>query len=132
MSDYTYKINKKTNTTIEIEVAVTKEGFNKEKERQYQRLSKNVKLPGFRAGKAPKSVIEASLGANLFTETIKNILPKYTSEILKKEDLNPIEQVDYDDVDPKESGEVTFKVSIIVFPEIKLPKCKTSIFRIWN
>jgi trigger factor len=56
-----------------------------------RRLSKDLKLAGFRPGKAPRPVVEAAVGAaRLRTEAIEDLIPQRLQSILEEEDLSPV------------------------------------------
>ncbi len=123
MSDKNYEFKKTENNEdfqVDIEVKVKPELFEKEKSAAYNRLSPNVRLKGFRAGKAPKQMIEASLGGDLVEETLNSMLPRVTAEILNDEALEPITQVSYQvtKVDLKEG--IEYKATFTKFPSFKL------------
>lgn len=123
MSDKNYEFKKTENNEdfqVDLEVKVKPELFDKERSAAYNRLAPNVRLKGFRAGKAPKQMIEASLGGDLIEEALNSMLPRITAEILNDEALEPITQVDYKitKVDGKEGIEYT--ASFTKFPSFKL------------
>ncbi|MBP9758393.1 hypothetical protein KBD45_01750 [Candidatus Dojkabacteria bacterium] len=127
MTDKKYEYKKtenKDDSIVTLEVKILAELFNIEKENAFNSLAPNVRLKGFRAGKAPRHMVEASLGSDLIEETINRILPKITSEILVDENLEPITQVSYQisKVDP--SGEIEYKASFTQFPTFKVTDLK--------
>lgn len=123
--NYSYKkIVQDGDFEVTLEVTIQPELFNIEKENAYKKLAPNVNLKGFRAGKAPRQMIEASLGGDLIEEAINRILPKITAEILVEEKLEPITQVSYQisKVDPE--GEIQYKAVFTQFPSFKLADIK--------
>jgi trigger factor len=117
-----YQFKQLSNTTDETvyEVSVGHELFDEYKEKTFENLSSEVKIPGFRPGKAPRDLMEAKLGSKLFTETLGRILPQVAYEVVVKEDLNPITQLDYKVTDIKEDGSIVFTFSFTSYPKVKL------------
>ncbi|MBD3280086.1 hypothetical protein GF389_00995 [Candidatus Dojkabacteria bacterium] len=96
MSDnYTYEVENLTDTKYKVSVKVKKEYFQEQKEKAYNKLAKTVEVKGFRAGKAPRNVVEAKLGAQIYEETINTVFPEVALEIVKEEKLNPVGQLEY-------------------------------------
>jgi len=96
MSDnYTYEVEKLTDTKFKISVKVKKEFFAENREKAFNKLAKNVEVKGFRPGKAPKNVVEAKLGAQIYEETINTLFPQIAVEIVNGEKLNPVGQLEY-------------------------------------
>ena len=55
----------------ELEVAVDKETFTDATNKVYKKQVKNINIPGFRKGKAPKHIIERMYGKNVFYATYR-------------------------------------------------------------
>lgn len=122
--DKKYSYDHKTDDQYEtkIEVKIENSLFDEEKAKVYNNLAKKVKLKGFRAGAAPKNMIEAHIGPALFEETLNKILPQITYEIIAELKLEPITRVDYNV--KKVGGEegVEYEATFTVYPEVKLGK----------
>jgi FKBP-type peptidyl-prolyl cis-trans isomerase (trigger factor) len=117
---YTYKIQKGKDYKVDVEVEITPERFHQLIDSTYERLAKDVKLPGFRGGKAPRAQIEAKLGTQLLSETVKDAVPVIASEIVDGEKLSPITTLEYDVKEVGPTGIVKFSFSFTSYPEIKL------------
>lgn len=119
MANYTHTISR-NDEQVKVEVTVTAEAFNQAKESTIARMSKDVKIKGFRPGKAPKEQVEAALGTKWFSETVRELLPVIASDILEQEDLNPVTQLDYDIADLPDDGGLKFTFTFTEYPEVKL------------
>lgn len=117
---YTYTVEKDRNK-VKISIIISSDMFKDEKEKVFKKLSKTVKISGFRPGKAPRNTIEAKLGPALYEETINSLFPKVTSEIVDKESLRPISKVNYLLEKVSENDGLSYKVDFEAYPEIKLP-----------
>ncbi|MEP7103987.1 MAG: trigger factor [Candidatus Dojkabacteria bacterium] len=125
MSDkYSYKKIDQHKNHYTFEVTV-KETYQKEVQTKvFNNLAKNVKVPGFRPGKAPKEMIEGKIAMDVLNETVNRILPEVAFEVLSEEKLNPISKVQYDFKDFNKDGSITFNFSIFNSPEIKISDLK--------
>jgi trigger factor len=85
-----------------------------------RRLSKDLKIPGFRPGKAPRPVVEAALGAGrLRTEAIEDLIPRKLGSILEEAQLAPAVTPTLEKVDDTEGG-VTAEVRVTLWPELEV------------
>lgn len=106
---------------IKLNIEIANERFETVKNSVYERLAPTVNISGFRPGKAPQNLIEAQLGPALFEETLGKLLPECTLDIIKRENLTPLDQIAYS-VEKVASGEgVKFSAVFTTFPEFKLP-----------
>lgn len=104
-----------------INVEVENDRFELVKQKVYQRLAKDVEVEGFRPGKAPENVIAAKLGPKLYEETLQELLPVVTLEIIKRENLIPLDRISYGVEKVGEGAGVKYSATFTVFPEFKLP-----------
>jgi len=120
---YTFKKNIDKDQNVTIEVNVSGDLFKTEKNKVYKDLAKNVKITGFRAGKAPRAMIESRLGGDLFEKTLNKLLPTVTIEVLAEEKLEPLSQVRYEVQKVSDDG-VEYKATFVMYPQIKLGNFK--------
>ena len=86
-----------------------------------RKLSQDMKLKGFRPGKAPLPVIEAAVGpARLRSEVIDDLVPPALSEILNDEELRPAVTPQLEALNDVDGG-VEVEVKVTLWPEIDLP-----------
>lgn len=113
-------VKKLDNSKIEVTITVPVEEINKASERAYERLSKQVEVPGFRKGKAPKETVLEKIGPALYEEMLNDLLPTATMAALEKEGLTPVDQIQYavDKFVPEE--ELVYKATFPVYPEIEI------------
>lgn len=84
------------------------------------RLAKRLKLPGFRKGKIPASVVEKKFGGALDQELLDKVIGEAYREALRMEDLQPISEGEVDDVKYEPREDLTFTISFDVRPQIEL------------
>ncbi len=87
-----------------------------------RRLASEVKIPGFRPGKAPRRVLESRLGKDtLYAEAVRDALPVYYEQAVEAEELAVVSQPELD-VDEFVAGEEsTFTATVEVRPEVEPP-----------
>lgn len=117
--------NKTATNTTAIEFAFTAEEFENAVSAAYNRRKKNITVPGFRKGKAPRKVIEAQYGEGVFYEDAVNSL--YNQNIAAVVEKTGLEVVDVENTEVvevnKETG-VKFKADIITKPVVEISDYK--------
>jgi trigger factor len=89
-----------------------------------RKLSRDLKLKGFRPGKAPLPVVEAAVGTDrLRSEVIDDLVPPALSEILSAEELRPAVTPQLEALNDVDGG-VEVEVKVTLWPTIVLPDYK--------
>ena len=117
------------NTTVEklpecqanMRVDVPVDVVSTEREQIVQAYARQAKVPGFRPGKVPKSVIEKRYEEDIKQELANRLLQKGCSEGFKKEELNVLQVIDVKEAELQDDGTFTFTVEVSLAPEIELP-----------
>lgn len=111
----------KTGTNLyEIEFLVERADFDAAVEKVYRKNVKSISVPGFRKGKAPRSIIEKMYGVGVFyEEAINDCLPAAYSEAAKESALQIISQPEFDVSTIDEKG-VLIKAKVYVKPEVQI------------
>ena len=120
------KSSKKVDTNrYELEITIDKEQFADAVMKAYRKAAKNINVPGFRKGKAPKNIIEKMYGESVFYEDALDILyPEAVEGAIKEADLKFVDdKIDFDLVSIGKEG-VEFKVKITVYPEVTVADYK--------
>jgi len=109
-----------TRVRINVEVPFTE--LQPDFERAYKELAKQVRLPGFRPGKAPAKLLEARFGREaMLDQVINEALPSRYGQAVTESDVRPLGQPDIE-VTKKEYGqELVFTAEVDVRPEITVP-----------
>ena len=115
----------KTDTTNkdikrEISVEIPAAEVARETEVQIQRYQKSARLPGFRAGHVPASIIKQRFGDGLKNDVAEALIPKYFRREAEKLGLIPVSQPRVTDLHMHEGEPLTFKASFEVLPEIQV------------
>jgi trigger factor len=104
----------------EISVEIPAAEVVRETERQIQRYQKSARLPGFRAGHVPPSIIKQRFGEGLKNDVAEALIPKYFHREAEKQGLIPVSQPRVTDLHMHDGEPLTFKASFEVLPEIKV------------
>jgi len=103
---------------VQLDIEVEQDRVQQSVDAAYRRLAPRAKVPGFRPGKAPRSVIEKYLGRDrLMNEALDKLLPDVYNEAIESEDVDAIAQPTLDglELDP-----VRFKFIVPVRPFVDL------------
>ena len=109
-------------------VALTSEASAEEFEaalnKAYLKERNRIMLPGFRKGKAPRKMIEAMYGAEIFYEEAVNLAyPDLFDQAVEQKKLDTVAYPDVELLEANKDG-FTFKATVAVRPEVKLGKYK--------
>lgn len=109
-----------TRVRINVEVPFTE--LEPDFQRAYKELAKQVRLPGFRPGKAPAKLLEARFGREaMLDQVVNDALPARYGQAVAEAEVDPIGQPDIE-VTKKEYGEeLAFTAEVDVRPKIALP-----------
>ena len=107
---------------VEIDKELMESGVNK----AYMKARKNIQIPGFRKGKAPRKMIEAMYGAHVFYEDgLDEIFPEvYDFAIAKQESFKAIGRPSLTDMQISLDNIVTLTLTTEVYPEVTLGQYK--------
>jgi trigger factor len=104
----------------EISVEIPAAEVARETESQIQRYQKSARLPGFRAGHVPASIIRQRFGDGLKNDVIEALVPKYFRREAEKQGLIPVSQPRVTDLHMQDGEPLRFKASFEVLPEIRV------------
>ncbi len=117
-------IEKKGNETL-ITVEIDKELMEKGVNAAYLKQRKNIQLPGFRRGKAPRKMIEKMYGPYVFFEDgLEEIFPEVYEEAVVKQEVKAIGRPSLTNMDISDDGIVTITISTETYPEVTLGEYK--------
>ncbi|MCU1644002.1 MAG: Trigger factor [Nocardia sp.] len=113
-------------TRVRINVEVPFEELKPDFDKAYKALAGQIKIPGFRPGKAPAKLIEARVGRGAVLEQVVNdVLPKRYSDAVIATEVKVIGQPEIEITKIEDGDELTFTAEVDVRPEITLPDFST-------
>ena len=106
--------------TVELEVAVGKEEFDEALDKAFRANVGKISVPGFRRGKAPRSIIERVYGKSVFYEdAVNSSYPKAYEQAIEQLGLEPVAQPELEITSLSEDG-YTFTAKVTVRPDVTL------------
>jgi len=115
------KSNERNGNQATIVVEIDKELMETGIQKAYLKARKNIMIPGFRKGKAPRKMIEAMYGAHVFYEDgLEEIFPEVYEYAVVKQDVKAVGRPNLTDLDISEDGVVTITFTTDVYPEVTL------------
>jgi trigger factor len=114
------KVNDKDSVKREISVEIPAAEVTRETELQIQRYQKSARLPGFRAGHVPASIIKQRFGDGLKNDVIEALAPKHFRKEAEKQGLIPVSQPRITDLHMHDGEPLRFKATFEVLPEIQV------------
>lgn len=116
---------KQEHSVVALTIEITKAEFEAAKDKAFKKTGKNITVPGFRKGKAPRKMIEKLYGEGVFFEEAFNIIyPEAMEMAVEKSGIKPVGRADVDLGDPAEEGGLTIIAKVPVQPEVELGEYK--------
>ena len=104
----------------ELQITVDKATFDAAVTKVFKQKAKNINVPGFRKGKAPRAIIEKMYGAGIFYEdAINDLIPEAYADALKEAALDVVSQPEFDVVSLDDNG-LVLSAKVYVKPEVEI------------
>ncbi|MEO7430372.1 MAG: trigger factor [Acidimicrobiales bacterium] len=108
----------KVKVSVEVEAGEFEEAVNA----AFKKIAKEVRIPGFRPGKAPRKILETRLGPLVGREqALQDSLPEYYSAAVIEHEVDVIAPPEIDITGGQESGDVIFDAVVEVRPSVQVP-----------
>ena len=116
---------KQEHSVVALTIEITKAEVEAAKDKAFKKTGKNITVPGFRKGHAPRKMIEKLYGEGVFFEEAFNIIyPDAMEMAVEKSGIKPVGRADVDLGDPAEEGGLTIIAKVPVEPEVELGEYK--------
>ncbi len=109
-----------SSTRREIQVEIPVAEVNRETESLIQKYQKLARIPGFRRGHVPASIIRQRFSEDFKSDVVEALVPRYFRKEADKQGLIPVSQPQVTDLHLKDNEPLRFKASFEVMPEIKV------------
>ena len=117
-------IEKLEKSRVALTIEASAQEFEAALDKAYRKERGRIMLPGFRKGKAPRKMIEAMYGAEIFYEgAVNEAYPDLFAQAVEQEKLDTVAYPEVELLDAGKDG-FTFKATVAVRPEVKLGKYK--------
>ena len=103
-----------------IKFVIPYSNYKKEVDKYYQKLGREVKVPGFRKGKVPASLLEKQFGPDVKKEVLSNLISNELNKAIAEKDLRAIGQPHLLEVNAEEGTDISVSASIEVLPSIDI------------
>lgn len=104
----------------ELDLEIPAENVQKTTEKIAKDLARVARVPGFRPGKAPVTLIRRRFADEIKGEVLESLVPEFVQQALTEKKLNPITRPEIDKVDFTEAGPLKFRASFEVLPDFEL------------
>jgi trigger factor len=125
--DLKTKSKKINNFTIELSIIAKWNEIQSDYEKSKAKFVKTLKLPGFRKGKVPPSIVKNQYSSSIDLAFVEDFSEKYFILALQQEKLQPINQAGLKDIDFSFGSDFSFKAEFEINPEIKVPTLKKNM-----
>jgi trigger factor len=107
---------------VKLSVEVDGQEFDKAIDTAFRKIAREVRIPGFRPGKAPRKVLERRLGPEVGRQqALQDSLPEYYVRAIGENDVDPIDAPEIEITAGQEEGDVLFDAVVEVRPEVQVP-----------
>lgn len=113
------------NGKVKLNLKIPAEDYRRALESAYRRTGAHYNIPGFRKGKVPRKVIEATYGVNVFwDEEFDSLVQSVYSDALAEHNLVPEIQPNIEFTEVSEQDGVSFTAEVVLHPTVKLGQYK--------
>lgn len=106
---------------VKLSIEVDEQEFERDIDAAFRKIAREVRVPGFRPGKAPRRILEARFGKETGrTEALRDALPTYYSQAIRDNEVDAVAPPDIDITAGQESGPVSFDAVVEVRPQIHI------------
>ncbi len=121
MSPVTTSVEELAENKVRLHVSIPAPDFERAIDAAFRKLAGEVKIPGFRPGKAPRRLLEARLGSDVGRDqALQDSLPGYYADAVESERLDTVAAPEIDITAGEESGDVEFDAVVEVRPVVEL------------
>jgi trigger factor len=107
---------------VKLSVEVDEQEFDRAIDAAFKKIAREVRIPGFRPGKAPRRLLEQRLGGEYARqEALRDSLPEYYAKAVHENDVDVIAPPEIDIRSGEESGPVAFDAVVEVRPRVSVP-----------
>ena len=106
---------------VKLSVEIDEQEFESAVDAAFKKIAREVRIPGFRPGKAPRRVLESHIGADAGrAQALNDALPEYYSDAVVANEVDVIAPPEIEITDGQESGVIKFDAIVEVRPVITL------------
>src|SRR5437773_10067298 len=112
----------------ELELEIPAEEVSKATDKVAKELMRVARVPGFRPGKAPITLIKKRFAEEIKGEVLQSLVPETVEKAVAEQKLTPVSQPQVDKLDYNEGQPLKFRAVFEVLPEFELGDYKDLAF----
>ena len=106
---------------VRVSIEVEEAEFDRAMDAAFRKIAREIRVPGFRPGKAPRRLIEARLGPGVARqEALREALPEYYDQACAENDITPIAPPEIEITAGQDDGPVAFDAVVEVMPQVSV------------
>jgi trigger factor len=107
---------------VKLSIQVDEPEFEKAVDAAFRKIAREVNIPGFRPGKAPRRILEKRLGEGVARgEALRDAIPEYYAQAVRDNDVDVIAAPEIDITEGEEDGPIAFEAVVEVRPVVVVP-----------
>jgi trigger factor len=107
---------------VKLSVVIEQDEFDRDIDQAFRKIGREARLPGFRAGKVPRKVLEARIGLGAAREeALRDAVPAYLGKAVREHDVDLVATPEVEITGGVEEGPVTFNALCEVRPVVTVP-----------
>jgi trigger factor len=107
-------------TTRRLKIDVPSDVIQSETDSVYNNLQMTTNIPGFRAGKAPRAILEKKFGKNVEAQIIEKVVPEFYLKAVKEAKIEPVNYPNIEDkIEIKPGQPLSFSVTVEIKPVLE-------------
>lgn len=115
------KLERIQKNEVALEIEVDADQLEAALQKSFRKVSSRVNIPGFRKGKAPRTVVEAFVGREtLINEALEEVIPVAYEQAVTETEIEPVADPRIELVQAEDGKPLVFKANVVVKPEVKL------------
>ncbi|MBX3314825.1 MAG: trigger factor [Actinobacteria bacterium] len=104
---------------VKLSITIDSEEFEQQIDAAFKRIAREVRIPGFRPGKAPRQLLEARIGTEAARgEALEHAIPQYYADAIVEHEVDVIASPEIDITEGREEGDVAFDAVVEVRPVV--------------
>ncbi|MGH9278274.1 MAG: trigger factor, partial [Acidimicrobiales bacterium] len=106
---------------VRLSIEVEEAEFDQALDAAFRKIAREVRVPGFRPGKAPRRLIEARIGPKVARqEALREVLPDYYERALEENDITPVAPPELEITAGQDEGPIAFDAVVEVMPQVSV------------
>ena len=115
----------KENGAAKVTIEIARDEFQTALDKAYAKIRKDIMIPGFRKGKAPRKFVERMYGSQVFYEdAVNEIFPEIYEAAIVKQELKAVGSPSVSNMDTPDEGGVVLTIETELYPEVTLGQYK--------